>query len=333
MKRTVFLLIGSFIGAGFISGREIAEFYCKDGRLSEKAYLTFILFFLFVYLLLNVGKRCGGFNGFNGRNYGTWRKIISILYGISSIISASAMASGCEALINSFYGIYFKIPIFAILMIAISMLSAIYGLNLLKIINAVLVPVMVIGIVYIVFMHDTGEIIIEKTKSNTVSVYLYVGMNIWFSAPLIMQSGINNTNKKNILSAFFTSAIITFLIVIVSLKITGKSELLNEPMPLLHLAKGSVIKETIYLISTILAIYTTMSSSMYSMKNIFIKGNHVPQKTVILSAVIFAVSLFGFSNIVERLYPVIGVIGLTYVFSVYCVKSGFKYKKGKILQQ
>ena len=96
MKRTflnlfgsVFTIIGSVIGAGFITGKEISVFFCRDFSLSG-VYAAFVFFFLFIFLLSVCEE-----NALN--------KVVGFVVAVTGIVIASCMTAALNSLFGSLF--------------------------------------------------------------------------------------------------------------------------------------------------------------------------------------------------------------------------------------
>ena len=75
----MFTIIGSVIGAGFITGKEISVFFCRDFSLSG-VYAAFVFFFLFIFLLSVCEE-----NALN--------KVVGFVVAVTGIVIASCMTA------------------------------------------------------------------------------------------------------------------------------------------------------------------------------------------------------------------------------------------------
>src|SRR5574344_728640 len=100
--QVVFIIVGTIIGAGFISGKEIAIYFSNYGYLSL-IYLIifFFIFYYSIHLLLNKSFNCEYKNIYDINKQILNSKIFNIFCSISFIIVSSAMFSAFKELFNN----------------------------------------------------------------------------------------------------------------------------------------------------------------------------------------------------------------------------------------
>ena len=123
------------------------------------------------------------------------------------------------------------------------------------------------------------------------------------------QMGKKMTRKEMILVSFFSSLILSVLLMFINLVILSNPESLNYSMPLLELSSGGVkflMKSVIFVgcLTTLLSLVYTISQSLSKLK---VRGVFNILISVFLP---FGASFLGFGKIVSNLYPVVSVLSI-----------------------
>ena len=91
----LFTMVGTVIGAGFVSGRELLQFFgCF--RIST-VYCTGLLFFFSFLLCVRLGKIYGGFEGALKGVFGKLSRFVKAVILFGSFVSCAGMLSGLNS--------------------------------------------------------------------------------------------------------------------------------------------------------------------------------------------------------------------------------------------
>lgn len=124
---TTFLLLGTIIGSGFISGREIVSFF--GGNICFFAFFAGALFFFTTYLLLRLGGRYGTFEESNRALFGRAHKTVGWATAVCLFTVVASSLAMTDSMMNSLFGIDGRIPAASLLTLAVAFISARRGLD------------------------------------------------------------------------------------------------------------------------------------------------------------------------------------------------------------
>ena len=317
------IYIGTVIGAGFASGREIMDFFGVYGsRGLWGIYISGILFSIVGgLLLLKIYKN--KIKDFDSLVEGVFNKKVSILIDIITSISLytgfSIMISASGAIFKEQFGLPFNLGI-AVMLIC-SFLVFLYSLKGLSFINSLLVPILIIGILFITInisskgplklMDISGENI--SKKGNFISsAILYFGSNcliiiIVFSSllPII-------EDKKTAILGGAVGGIILYILGISILysMLMYYEEIANLDIPMLRISSYvSVGYGKVYGVILWISMFTTALANGYGFINKYSKGRNKALISTILCMSSIPLAQLGFSNLVGIIYPIFGFIG------------------------
>lgn len=297
--------IGTIIGAGFASGKEISLYF---GTLSPLTPVLAGLFLgLFAFFFAELGRLSGDDADILGLLFKGVQKPVRKFIELANYITFVAMIAGAElVLFESFSvaggGIFSALLAFSILL---------KGNDGMKILNALLVPVIIIAVTGLSVNAPTTP---PPTKFSVLPPLAYASMNLLTGGYLVGGLTKRCSKSENVLIGMavgLLSAALLFLLYRVVLTAP------DAPMPVGAFAKslnlGFVSGVLIYL-----AILTTMVSSLK------VSSGGKAIKSLLAIGVGFLLSLAGFEALVDNFYPIIGYAGI----ALTAFAAAFLFKKG-----
>ena len=331
------VLIGTLVGAGFASGKEIYLFFSQYGKEGLVGIiLTVVMIYLTIYYTIVITKR------FNINNNMEFIKVISkniiirnILRNtiiIFLIISFWVMCAG----IATFFKEKLEIPIIISLVINSIIVYCLLEKNIEGIMNfnIVVVPVMILIIIIIATnkyqLIKINEINTELNRNlgAIIKAILYTSYNSITLIPIVISISSKVKNKKNSrIITFITSIIILILLLVIyKILIFSPIDIKNKELPILSIVENFSKKQTIlYSIVIVIAMLTSAISALFGViENIKSKKKH---KNIIIFLCLLSIpiSYIGFSNLIEIVYPVFGIIGIIEVILI--LKRGMSIAK------
>lgn len=300
----IVLILGSFIGAGFCSGREVASYFVSYGN---SAYLMAILFGVLFYISLNIFLLCGK----NKTQIHT-----SIICTFATIVITSSMLAGAFNLGGVV--LYF-------VTIAIAIIICYGGIGNVSKFSAVLVPIMLV-IILLTCIPSVRQITLFHNNIiyGIPSTINYLFFNMLTMGLFLFSIGKNYTKKQIKIASIISTIIITLLIILMCSAIINRG-VGSVSMPILQLANTNNILNVCIKIVVWFALLTTLIDSLHSLmdKSAIYSDNKLLCIVVILS-VCASISMLGFVWIVTNLYRVLGVLGI-----VFCIDVLYCYLKNK----
>ncbi len=324
MKNEIFAIlsiIGTIIGSGFVSGKEIVVFFSRFGLFSLFGIiLAFLLFFFLIKFFLNKSQNV--LKNFYIFKYSFFANIFLCL-----IFSSAMFAGMCNLLKNLNYFICLII-IFFVLILCFLIFKK--GIGCFEKINFIFVPIMLIILIFNLFSSFKLGINFENNYPWYISLFysaLYVTLNLSNGSILICKLG-NSLNKKQKTRVAFLSALVLFAILFTAniILLQNQSSFV-QVMPLLSIFSG--IKSILMSIVIFFGCITTLFSLVYT-SSFSLRGLCNNEFFIFLISVFFPVvlSLLGFDFIVLYLYPIASILGFGMIFELFFIPF-FKrtYKK------
>lgn len=323
---------GCFLGAGYVSGQELWQFF---GSFGAKGFvgmaITMLLLFGIGVVMIRLNQETG---------YGEVDRIVVckdvpalriavcaleliFLFGVSTIMSA-----GVGALLNQLLGIplWIGCALFTALVAAISMA----GLQGMVRAFSVSVPILV-GVTFFFGMltliqNGFPEISVASGGSNPlmkswfIAAISFTCYNIFGSIAMIAPLG-EFVKKKKI--AYVGIAIGTLMLAVIAMSVlisvSAEPSVISAELPMLALAAAKAgALGYIYGILLLLAMFGTALSSLVAFANMLcLKSERINSKrvwlVVIYALAMFFGSLFGFGELISIIYPLFGYCSSVFI--------------------
>lgn len=328
--KIIAVIIGTLIGAGFASGKEIYIFfaqYGKNGLLG--AIISSVLTASIIYSTILIVKKYKVTNNNEFVEQITNNQKITILLkniiNIFLIVSFLIMCAG----FCTFFKQEFKVPIIATAIInaAIIYFLLIKNIDGIVKLNLIVVPIMIVIIVIIsIKNYPMTNILNSNINTSTrnagkaiLDSILYTSYNSITLIPILISLALNIDNKKSlkIITIVSGCVILVLIIAIYQMLTLCTINVSNIEMPILEiLNECHPIEKIMYSIAIITAILTSAISSGYGvLENIKDKSKY-KKIALIICILEIPISYVGFGNLVSVLYPAFGIIGIIQIVSI-----------------
>ena len=334
--KTSFIIIGSVIGAGFSSGKEIFEYFAKFGLYSFLFIIPlFFCFYFIIKLYLKYGEKHKELSVVNINSklskpanfFGLKINYLNIFMFITFLILSSAMFSGLVSLFKTYFPAL-STPLLYLIIIVLTMLMINLSFKSLTTLSVVVVPLIIICIVFNSIYSYISQPLVPICVSTILPLpfltLLYASQNTFLSMFIIIKSGNCLSKKEQKLTAITVSFCLCLLIILGILCFMFNPQIASANMPFAEIAINiNPLYSGIFGIIIFFSIITTYATTLTSLKEFF-KGNKKHNKKYIMLILIVLLSLFDFGKIVEYLYPIIGVFGVIFCFILYNSLVPFK---------
>ena len=308
-------IVGSVIGAGFITGAEIVRFFSGSDLLTSCA-LLFVVLFLFLFSVLFSGSLSKSKKASNLRDLRGFYKISDIALLVFSFITLCGMCAGLDAVTANFFKIDPRIPSLSPAMLILSVSICRRGVGGVEKFNAILVPIMLASI-FVATAGGVRGVVSFPAETKTFPIIIYASMNCFLSSPVVFDAGRGKGVGAVATGAALSSLLISVSVYFIMKKISASGA--GGDLPLLSVTRPGPFR-IIFSAVTLFGIATTLVSSHYPLIR---KISESPRKrtlNAILIVAALAFSRLGFQKIVYYLYPLIGIFGLIFCV-VSCVSS------------
>lgn len=303
-------IIGTTIGAGFVSGKEISNFMNVYGNF---AYIMAIIMGVIYFFTLKLFFNTATTNPFKNS------KFLNYLIAFTQFISLTAMIAG----LNSVFTDYFGLKILFYVVCGVCFILILCGLKGLTNTNLVLMPILLLFILFVGLTAGFSNLnfAIETINPTPIKVctyiFLYIGLDLFSCYPICNMLGKTTSKKEQNVISIIVSLTITICLICYFLSTMERgTDFSYFDMPILNYT--IVHFDYLYLFACVvitIGIFTTLLSNGFVLFDITKKLYPTYAFVIFLSlfCVSYGLSHLGFSLIVEYLYPILGVVGLILV--------------------
>lgn len=344
--KLAFSYAGFFLGAGYVSGQELLQFFAPFGKDSIPALLiSFALFFLFGLATLRLPQLCGTTHTDElivKHQIMPLRTLITILEVVFLFGCAIIMTAGTGALLLQLFGLphFLGCALFALLVAGISL----FGLQGIVAVFSVSVPLLCVATVafaaYTLITGGLPPLPEPVTSGGNPLLAFWLISAIAFPA----YSSFGSVAILAPLSSFVRSrrdtiwgiALGVFLLLVIGcsvlLSMYGMPASLSEELPMLTLASSiHPILGYVYGFLLLCAMFGASLSSMVAVLETVchrmpVVVRHRKVSIFIACFLMFLASLFGFGDLISVIYPAYGYIGFVCMTALVFHYLGAKRK-------
>lgn len=348
MKRIILIVqiamifIGSIVGAGVCSGRELNQFFATYGIAGFIGIiLCGLLYIVFSKIIVEISmrKNVSSYNEFVDLVCPKWvAKFINVVLTLFLLSSTSIILAGSGALLNQ----YFEIPkwIGVLIMVGCSSIFLMRNTEGLFEVNSVVVPTLVtiMTAIFIDYVYHNPftldftymRFIPPQKEHLVISTLVYVSFNILTIIGVIVPLTTDIKKPKEIqIGIIIGSSVLTIIsMYIIFLMLVNPFYPKMYEMPLLAIAMKMSRWLKIAMLGVMwLEMFSSQVSNVYSLSYFLRNKFNIAYNKGIFIVVLIALpfSGIGFAKLVEILYPMYGVLSL--VFLLYCIIYFYKLKK------
>ncbi len=311
-------LVGTVVGAGFVSGAELVRFFPAQGILPHAAIAAGLFFGCFL-LLYRCGARYGGFEGVLRQVFGRVAALFRLLILTCSLIMCGSMLAGLDVGVREGFGIAYSVPVAALLTLPLLYGLSHRGVKGIYTVNLLLVP-LILAFVSL-YAAGVGQAYVPgkpaEAFGSLLAVLLYVAMNCFLAAPVVCDAGA--ARKPGGAGCALAAMLIGFCIAAV-LGSVVRADAANAPFPFLAVAGRSGALGKLFALVCICGIVTTLFSSYYPLHCSVEGKKGAPFWRAGLCVCAFALSAIGLQGIVRWIYPLVGAAGLVF-FVIVAVRE------------
>lgn len=329
--------VGTVIGAGFSSGKEIVTFFSVYGALGTIGIaISGLLFILIGTKIMIISARIGAYSyqELNEYLFGkSIARVVNLFIFIVVIGVTSVMLSGAGAVFHEQLGLPFQMGI--IITLVLSYIVVMKGLNGLFAINSYIVPLMILFSLFIAgsiageHPHLLAENLIPVQLSDNLSwagsPFAYAAFNLMTAQVVLVPLGKEIQDEHILRWGGFLGGLALFLILLTihfSLSVFPETFLYEIPMAEIVQHFGMLI-HVLFLVVIYGEIFNTVVGNVFGITRQLQTAFHLRYQhaVLIILFVIFLISQVGYGKLLSVLYPLFGYMGLFFLFWLLIRKS------------
>ena len=329
------VILGTLIGAGFASGKEIYIFFAQYGVYGILgAIVSAVVTALIIYKVLKISNKLNINKNCEFVKRITVNKQISMI--IENIINIFLTLSFwvMNAGICTFFFQEIKIPIIITsainaVIIYILFMKKMKGIQSL---NTVVVPVMVIIIISVSIKSFPLKEMLKLDINRNIEVaeiikvftraILYSSYNSITLIPIVILMSKSIKENKKISSILIGIMIFILIFSIFKILLLSPVRIANYEFPILTILKNCTkMEQILYKIAIIVAIFTSQISAGFAVLENAKNNRQYSILAIIMCILSIPISYVGFGKLISIFYPTFGIIGIIQIILITCFKE------------
>ncbi len=320
---------GSFLGAGFVSGKELSQFFSVFGT---KGYIGLLIAIILLaasgilIMCLAHDTKITEFDYLIVRNNNHFFITLVGLFEIFFLVGVAViMSAGAGALINQLFG--FSSVVSSFIFCIIVCILSLGGIKIMMNVFSLTVPVMIISVIAVfvicsfrngfTYTFTAGLRTTNPLASNyLLSAVIFVSYNIFSAIGVLTPVALTVKNKRIIIIGVILGAI--FLLIIASciyFTMVNFPSSNDTELPMLFVCSDiSRFFGIVYGFLLLLGMIGTSTSTTVAVLDYFInRFGRLFSRTLIcaiIGIILFVMSLAGFGNLISVVYPIAGYLGM-----------------------
>lgn len=340
------IFIGTIVGAGLSSGKELSQFFSQYGYLSFIGIILCAVFYIWMsrmIITISCQYKLHSYDAFITLiSPGIMGKVTNMVITFFFFTSTAIVIAGSGALINQYFGIPVWAGIF--IMVSLGILVLLRETNGLIEINSFIVPslVIIMSLLFITFTWKFPEtfsisylkLAMPSKRGWGLSTLLYAGFNIMSCIGILVPLSTELDNTNDIVGGVVVGSIFLTLIscIINFLMMVTFKDALRYEIPLLYVAKQiGPILQFILLWVIWLEMFSSKVSNIYSLAKSIQNYYHFSFKKSMFIIIAFSLPItqIGFGTLITYLYPFFGALSIIFVWQCLSFyRTLGKVKKG-----
>ena len=330
--QVAFTFIGTVVGAGFASGREVMQFFTRFGNSGVILILAATVLFVWVgskIMLLAAGLKARSYEDLNkhlfGERFGRWSShlMLFILLAVNAI-----MLAGGGTIFSEHLGMNYQVGMLLTMLACFLLLRK--GMSAILAINTFVVPIMMLFTVYLLvdtmqnypgFSAGMSAMHVSSPWAAGMSPLLYGAFNLSLAQAVLVPLGSSIGDPRVLRRGAWMGGV-----GIGTLLLAGHFTMIAH-MPeiaLLDIPMGGIAQQFgvwihgIYILLIYSEIFTTLVSDIFGLNTqlqdrIRLRGGML---TAVLLVLCFIFGQFGFGPLLSTLYPLFGMLSLGWLFLI-----------------
>lgn len=315
--------VGTVVGAGFATGREIVEFFTQHGLYG--LFGIIISGFLFMWIgakMMIISQRIGA-NSYKefieylfGKKIGT---IVNTLMLLVLLGVTSVMLSGAGAVFHEQLGLPNMVGIIITIFLTIGVM--VFGVKGLFGVNLFVVPIMVLFSLILAskVLLDADYPVLGTFSSNEgwqwlISPFIYSAFNLAMSLAVLVPLA-KEVNDEAVVKwgGIIGGAVLCLILITSHISLSSLPNVELYEIPMAEVMRSLLYSfHWLYVIVIYGEIFTSVIGDVFGLQRQLETTIKVPKLLLVtgILGVSFLISLFGYSSLISLLYPIFGYMSL-----------------------
>jgi uncharacterized membrane protein YkvI len=326
--------VGTVVGAGFATGKEIVEFFTQYGFYGLIGIVLSGCLFMWIgakMMILSQEIGATSYKEFNeylfGHKIGT---IVNMLMLLVLLGVTSVMLSGAGAVFHEQLGLPYLAGIGITILLTVGVMF--FGVKGLFGVNLVVVPIMVLFSLILaskVLQGADGQVLGVLAQDTSirwiVSPFIYTAFNLAMAQAVLVPLA-NEVKDRSIVKwgGILGGGILCLILITSHISLSSLPDVQQFEIPMAEVMKTLMFSfYWLYVFVIYGEIFTSVIGDVFGLERQIKSSFKVPSLLIVcgILGISFFISLFGYGSLISILYPIFGYMSLTVLFLMILPKS------------
>ncbi|CAG9620573.1 YkvI family membrane protein [Sutcliffiella rhizosphaerae] len=318
--------VGTIVGAGFATGKEIVQFFTQFGWIAIITILISGVLFIWLgtkMMILSNRINASSYKEFNEHLFGKAAGTFVNLFMLVILICVGAvMLSGAGAVFEEQLGWSYQIGLFITMLLSVGVV--ILGVKGLVGVNVIVVPVMITFSLIIAgnAIMDNGLSFLSLSPlkegiKGWLAPFMYVSFNLAMAQPVLVPLA-KEANDDWVIKrgGIIGGGILCFILITCHISIASLPSFQVFEIPMAEVVKLSMLSFFGFYVFVIYGeIFTSVVSDIFGLQRQLesMLGISKYLITIVLVSIIYMISQIGYGSLIEHLYPFFGYVSMVFL--------------------
>ena len=316
-----FVYVGTVVGAGFATGKEIVQFFTQYGAIAVVTIAVSggLFIFLGTRLMIMANRlHARSYEQFNAYLFGKVSVVVNLFMFVVLFSVTSVMLSGAGAVFEE--QLHMRADVGLALTMILAFVTMLFGLNGILSVNMIVVPLMIIFSFAISLMNGSDLVWTKPPLAAFFSPFAYVAFNLAMAQVVLVPLATEVKDEKTIrLGGVLGGVLLMFILLSSHFALSLLPNLQSYSIPMAEVVKRSLASfYGLYVVIIYGEIFSSFVAGVFGLHRklaLFFRKPVFVLITLLLA--MYAFSLVGYNALLSVLYPLFGYMSIIFIFLLF----------------
>lgn len=316
-----FVYVGTVVGAGFATGKEIVQFFTQYGAIAVVTIAVSggLFIFLGTRLMIMANRlHARSYEQFNAYLFGKVSVVVNLFMFVVLFSVTAVMLSGAGAVFEE--QLHMRADVGLALTMILAFVTMLFGLNGILSVNMIVVPLMIIFSFAISLMNESGIVWTKPPLAAFFSPFAYVAFNLAMAQVVLVPLATEVKDEKTIrLGGVLGGVLLMFILLSSHFALSLLPNLQSYSIPMAEVVKRSLASfYGLYVVIIYGEIFSSFVAGVFGLHRKLALFFRKPVFVLIaLLLAMYAFSLVGYNALLSVLYPLFGYMSIIFIFLLF----------------
>lgn len=316
-----FVYVGTVVGAGFATGKEIVQFFTQYGAIAVVTIAVSggLFIFLGTRLMIMANRlHARSYEQFNAYLFGKVSVVVNLFMFVVLFSVTAVMLSGAGAVFEE--QLHMRADVGLALTMILAFVTMLFGLNGILSVNMIVVPLMIIFSFAISLMNGSDLVWTKPPLAAFFSPFAYVAFNLAMAQVVLVPLATEVKDEKTIrLGGVLGGVLLMFILLSSHFALSLLPHLQSYSIPMAEVVKRSLASfYGLYVVIIYGEIFSSFIAGVFGLHRKLALFFRKPVFVLIaLLLAMYAFSLVGYNALLSVLYPLFGYMSIIFIFLLF----------------